>query len=331
MTKENFVKVKTLLKTGIALLTSVIGTAAFAQAYPTKPVRIINNYTPGGTTDFVARAMAQKLTDALGQQFQVENRPSANGVVGSQEAARAKPDGYTLLFSTSGHTSIPMALLGSKLPFNPPKDFAPITLLVVSNQSIVVHPSLGVKNIPELVKLVKANPGKYAYGSVGPGSPNHLGVELLKYMTGMDMVHVPYKGGSQAVIDLVAGRTVLMLNSNASLMPHIKAGKIIPIAVGGKTRSSALPDVLPVSEQGYPDYDVTTWYGMFGPACLPKDIVGKLNVALNAALKQPDIIKSFDAQGVEPLGGTPEDLSKKMIGEYERWKKVVEFAHIEAE
>lgn len=325
---------KTLFKAGVTLLAACMGiaasTAAFAQAYPNKPVRIISNYTPGGTTDYVARAMATKLSEALGQPFQVENKPSANGAVGSLEAQRSRPDGYTLLFSTSGHTSIPMALMGEKLPFNP-REFSPIILLILSNQSFVVHPSLGVKNIPEFVKLMKANPGKYSYGSAGPGSPNHLGVELLKYMAGFDMVHIPYKGGAQAVIDLVAGRTVLMLNSNASLMPHIKAGKIIPIAVSANRRSSAVPDVAPIAQQGYPDFDIATWYGMFGPAGLPKDIVAKLNATMNAALKTPDIIKNFDTQGVEVVGGTPEDLSKKMMGEYDRWKKVVEFAKIEAE
>ena len=323
-----------VFKTGAAALlaaaSALTAAEALAQAYPTKPVRIINNYTPGGTTDFVARAMATKLSDATGQTFQVENKPSANGTVGSQEASRSKPDGYTLLFSTSGHTSIPMALMGPKLPFNP-REFTPIILLIISNQTFVVHPSLGVKNIPEFVKLMKANPGKYSYGSAGPGSPNHLGVELLKYMAGIDIQHVPYKGGAQAVIDLVAGRTVLMLNSNASLMPHIKAGKIIPIAVSANQRSTAVPDVLPIAQQGYPDFDIATWYGMFGPPGLPRDIVTKLNTIMNAGLKAPDVMKSFDAQGAEPVGGTPEDLSKKMLGEYERWKKVVEFAHIEAE
>jgi tripartite-type tricarboxylate transporter receptor subunit TctC len=321
---------KTLLKAGVALLAASMGTAAFAQAYPNKPVRIISNYTPGGTTDYVARAMATKLSEALGQPFQVENKPSANGAVGSLEAQRARPDGYTLLFSTSGHTSIPMALLSEKLSFNP-REFSPIILLILSNQSFVVHPSLGVKNIPEFVKLMKANPGKYSYGSAGPGSPNHLGVELLKYMAGFEMVHIPYKGGAQAVIDLVAGRTVLMLNSNASLMPHIKAGKIIPIAVSANRRSSAVPDVVPIAQQGYPDFDIATWYGMFGPGGLPKDVVVKLNASMNAALKMPDVIKNFEVQGVEPVGGAPEDLSKKMMGEYDRWKKVVEFAKIEAE
>jgi tripartite-type tricarboxylate transporter receptor subunit TctC len=322
--------ISTVIRTGAALLLSAASVTALAQAYPAKPVRIINNYTPGGTTDFVARAMATKLSEALGQPFTVENKPSANGTVGSLETARSRPDGYTLLFSTSGHTSIPMALMGPKLPFNP-REFTPIILLIISNQSFVVHPSLGVKNIPEFVKLMKANPGKYSYGSAGPGSPNHLGVELLKYMAGFYMVHIPYKGGAQAVVDLVAGRTVLMLNSNASLMPHIRAGKIIPIAVSANRRSTAVPDVLPIAQQGYPDFDIATWYGMFGPPGLPRDITAKLNAVMNTALKAPDIIKSFEAQGAEPMGGTPEDLGKKLLVEYERWRKVVEFAKIEAD
>ena len=304
---------------------------AQAQAYPSRPVRVITNYTPGGTTDFVARSMAQKLGEATGQTVTVENKPSANGVLGTQDAIRSKPDGYTLLFSTSGHTSVSKALLTDRLPFDPFKELSPITLLVLSTQMLVVHPSLGVNNVPDFIKLMKANPGKYSYGSAGIGSPNHLGVELLKVLGGFDMLHVPYKGGVGAATDLVAGRTQMMINSMVSILPLVKAGKMTPIGVGSAKRTSAAPDVPTVIEQGYPDFEVYTWYGMFAPPNLPRDLTLKLNGIFNDALKQPDVIKSFTSQGVEPAGGTPEDLAKMMRSEYERWRRVVVAAKIEVD
>ena len=208
---------------------------------------------------------------------------------------------------------------------------APIAKLGAITQLLVVHPSLGVKTVPEFVKLMKANPGKYSYGSAGTGSPNHLGVELLKYTAGFEMLHVPYKGGAQTVPDLVAGRIQFMLNAMVALAPFVKSGKIIPIGVGTAKRSPAMPDVPTVAEQGYPDYESSTWYGMFAPPALPRDLVMKLNGIFNDALKQPDIIKSFMAQGAEPAGGTPEDLAKMMRSEYERWRKVVVAAKIEVD
>jgi len=304
---------------------------ALAQSYPSRPVRVITNYTPGGTTDMVARALAQKLSDATGQPVTVENKPSSNGVLGTMEVSRAKPDGYTLLFSTSGHTSVSKALLGDKLAFDPFKDIAPITLAVIITQMLVVHPSLGVKNLPEFIKLMKANPGKFSYGSAGIGSPNHLGVELLKHMAGFYMVHIPYKGGAQAAADLVAGRTQLMLNAMVALLPHVRSGKLIPIGVGTAKRSPAVPTVPTVAEQGYPDYECYTWYGMFAPPALPRDVLMKLSGIYNTALKSPDIISAFTKSGAEPAGGTPEDLAKIMRSEYERWRKVVVAAQIEVD
>ncbi len=315
----------------LSLAASACLSPVVAQPYPTKPVRIITNYTPGATTDFVARIMAQKLGEATGQTVTVENKPSANGVVGTQDAIRSKPDGYTLLFSTSGHTSVSKALLTDKLPFDPFRELTPVTLLVLSTQMLLVHPSLGVKNVPDFVKLMKANPGKYSYGSAGIGTPNFLGVELLKYLGGFDMLHVPYKGGAQVVVDLVAGRTQLTINSMVPILPHVNSGKIIPIGVGSARRSPSAPDVPTVIEQGYPEYEVYTWYGMFAPANLPRDITMKLNGILNDALKQPDVVKTFIAQGAEPAGGTPENLARMMRSEYERWRKVVVAAKIEVD
>lgn len=312
-------------------LLAVIDGSARAQAYPVRPVRVVVNYTPGGTTDVVARALSQKLAEATGQPVTVENRPSANGVLGTQDVARSRPDGYNLLFSTSGHTVLARALLGEKLPFDPLRDLTPVCLAVVNTQIIVAPVSLGVKSIPELVKLMKANPDKYSFASVGLGTPNHLGIELLKHMGGFDMLHVPYKGGQQAVIDLVAGRVHLMQASMVSFLPYVKAGKLAALGVGSARRSAAVPDVPTVMEQGYPEFEVFTWYGMFGPAGLPRDITLRLNSIFNDALKNPEIIRSFTAQGAEPAGGSPEALARIMRSEYERWRTVVATARIEAE
>ena len=314
----------------MALLLSAAGNL-FAQAYPVRPVRVVVNYTPGGTTDVVARALSQKLAEATGQPVTVENRPSANGVLGTQDVARSRPDGYNLLFSTSGHTVLARALLGEKLPFDPLRDLTPVCLAVVNTQIIVAPVSLGVKNIPELVKLMKAGSGQYSFASVGLGTPNHLGIELLKHMGGFDMLHVPYKGGQQAVLDLVTGRVHLMLASMVSFMPYVKAGKLAALGVGSARRSAAVPDVPTVMEQGYPDFEVFTWYGMFGPAGLPREVTLRLNTIFNEALKNPEIIRSFTSQGAEPAGGSPEELARIMRSEYERWRKVVTTARIEAE
>ncbi|HTE16650.1 MAG TPA: tripartite tricarboxylate transporter substrate binding protein [Burkholderiales bacterium] len=299
--------------------------------FPLKPMRIMVSYTPGGTTDMVARTVGQKITDYTSQPVSIENRPSANGVIATQAIARSAPDGYSLLFSTSGHTSVAAALLGPKLPFDPFKELAPITLLVLSTQMIVAHPSLNVRTIPELVKLAKSRPGELSYGSVGVGSSNHLGMELLKYMGGFEMTHVPYKGGSQMSVDLTGGRVHAALNSMVSILPYIKAGKLVPLAIGAAKRSQAMPDLPTVAESGYPDYNVSTWYGLFAPAGTPREVIAKLNAEINKALIDPHVVKLFTTQGVEPQGGTPEDLARIMRDEYERWKKLIVATKLQAE
>lgn len=317
-----------LLKAGALLLLALSSPFAAAQAYPSKSIRIIVNYPPGGTTDLVARTVGTKVGEYNGQTVTIENRPGANGAVGSLAVARSVPDGYTLMFTTAGHTAISYALEGNKLPFNPFKDFAPITLLVVSPQIIIVHPSLDVRSIPELVKLAKSRAKDFAYGSAGSGTPNHLGVELLKHMAGFEMTHVPYKGGAQAVADLVAGRVHLMLNSMVSVMPHVKSGKVVAIAMGRNKRSPVLPDLPTVAEQGYPAYNVSTWYGMSAPAGTPRPIIDKLNADMNKALVDPQASALLTKAGVVPEGSTPEELGKLMREEYESWVRVIKAANI---
>ena len=294
-------------------------------------MRMLLGYTPGGTTDYVARTLAQKLTDYTGQPVPVDNRPSANGGIAAQTVARAAPDGYTLLFSTQGHTVLPLALLGAKLQFDPFKELAPIAPLVYSTQMIVAHPSLNVRSIPELVKLAKARPGELAYGSTGVGTSNHLGIELLKHMAGIELAHVPYKGGSQMAVDLTGGRVHLTLNSMITIMPYVKSGRLIPLAVGAAKRSPAMPDVPTVAESGYPDYQVSTWYGLYTTAGTPRNLINTLNGLVNKALTEPQVAKSFGSQGAEPLGGRPEDLTKIMRDDYERWRKLIAAAKLQIE
>lgn len=315
---------KALCAIGVALASQLVA----AQAYPSKPVRIIVNYPPGGPTDLVARTVGAKMGEILGQSFVIENLPGANGAIGTLNAARSAPDGYTLLFGTSGHTSIVAALYAERLPFDPFKDITPISLLVNSTQAIVAHPSLNVKTIADLVTLAKAKPGQLNYGSVGIGSGNHLGIELLKSMAKIDMVHVPYKGTAQVMLDLLAGRVQLMLNSVATVLPAIKSGKLVALAVGSKARSYAIPDVPTMIEAGFPGYDVSTWFALFAPAKTPAAIIDRLNAATNQALVDPRLAKTLASAGADPTGSTPDYLAKLMRDEYERWRKVIAEAKI---
>ena len=317
----------------IAITTGLAGPTALAQspAYPAKTVRIVINYTPGGPSDLVARYMAAKMGEIFGQSFVVDNMPSANGAIGTLTVARAAPDGHTLLISSAGHTSLAAALYTDKLPFDPFRDMAPVGMLLTSTQMIVTHPSLNIKTIAELVKVAKSRPGQINYGSVGVGSPNHMGIELMKSMAGIDMLHVPYKGTSQVMQDLVAGRVQLMLNSMATVVPFTRSGKLVPLAVGSPARSSAAPDVPTMIESGFPGFEVSTWWAMFAPNKTPTALIARLNSVTHQVLADAQLAKTFSAQGAEPAGSTPEFLTKLMREEYDRWRKVIADAKIVAE
>lgn len=297
-------------------------TFAHAQTYPSKPVRLIVPYPPGGPTDFVGRAIGQKLTEAWGQTIVVENRAGAASAVGTEVAARSPADGYTLLLGTSAGFSINPAL-GGKLPYDPERDFAPISLLVINPQILVVHPSLPVRSVKELIALARARPGQLNYASVGNASPQHLGMEMLMSMTGIDMLHVPYKGTAPAVTDILAGNVSLMFNSMPSVLPQVHAGRLRGIAVGSATRSPAAPDIPTVAEAGVPGFEYVTWYGLFAPAGTPRETVGRLNAQIVRILSDPDIAKRFSTQGAEPASSTPEQLAQYRRGEFERWKKLI--------
>ena len=305
-----------------AIILSLACLAATAQNYPAKPIRLIVPYPPGGPTDLVGRSIGQKLTEAWGQQVVVENRAGAASAVGTEVAARSPADGYTLLLGTSAGFCISPAL-GGKLPYDPERDFAPITMLVINPQILVVHPSMPVRSVKALVALAKSRPGQINYASVGNASPQHLGMEMLKRMTGISMVHVPYKGTVPAVTDILAGNVSLMFNSMPSVLPQAKAGKLRGIAVSSAKRSAAAPEIPTVAEAGVPGFDYVTWYGLFAPAGTPRDVVARLNAQVVKILSEPELAKRFASQGAEPLGNTPEQLSQYRRSEFERWRRLI--------
>jgi tripartite-type tricarboxylate transporter receptor subunit TctC len=303
---------------------------AFAQNYPSKPVRWIVTYPPGGPTDVVARAVGAKLTAAWDQQVVIDNRAGAGGVIGTELAAKSVPDGYTLLLGTSAGLSINPAL-SSKLPYDAVKDFAPISLLVINPQILVVNTAVPVSSVKDLVALAKSRPGQLNYASVGQGTPNHLGMELLKSLTGIDMVHIPYKGTGPAITDLLGGQVQVMFNSMPSVLPHVRTGKLKGLAVGSAQRSPAAPDIPTVAEAGVPGFEYVTWYGMFAPAQTPKGIITKLNAQVAKILAEPEMAQRLASQGAEPRSSTPEALAKFMRDETERWKKVIRSAGIKVD
>ena len=323
----HFVQTVAALAVALPCACVLAQTATTGPAYPAKPVRMIVHFPPGGPTDIVARAVAQKLTDAWGHQFIIDNRPSAGGIVGVELVARAVPDGYTLLFGTGGSMAITPAL-GTKLPYDVVRDFAPISLVVINPQILVFHPSFPPNSVKELIAYAKARPGTINYASVGPGSPNHLGVEMLKSMTGIDLVHIPYKGTAPAMTDVLAGQIPLMFNSMPTVLQHIRAGKLKGIAVGSARRSPAMPDTPTVAESGVAGFDYVTWYAMYAPAATPRPIITKLNAEVVKMLGEREMSQRLAVQGADPSPTTPEQLGRYMLEEQHRWRKVIKSANL---
>jgi tripartite-type tricarboxylate transporter receptor subunit TctC len=318
-----------IARLSVILPALLVAAVAPAQQYPVKPVRLIVPYPPGGTTDFVAREVAHKLGEGLGQQMLVDNRPGAGTFIGLTMGAKAPPDGYVITFGTSAGLATNPAL-GVKMPFDPQKDFAPIGVITFSPFFLVVHPSLPVRNIKELVALAKVHPGKLNFASPGVGTPNHLGIELLQVMAGVKFVHVPYKGGAPALVDLVAGQVQLFWSSTPQVASLLKAGRVRIIAAGTQKPSRIAPDYAPVADV-YPGYDCNTWYGMLAPAGTPPAIVTRLNAELNRVLTDPAMSQRLIDQGVEPMPGPPAQLRDRIVSETERWRKVIKAAGITAE
>jgi tripartite-type tricarboxylate transporter receptor subunit TctC len=297
------------------------------QAYPTKPVRMIVHFPPGGPTDIVARAVSQKLSEAWSQQVVIDNRPSAGGIIGVDLVARAVPDGYTLLFGTGGSMAVTPAM-GVKLPYDVFKDFAPISRVVINPQILVFHPAFPPNTIKELISYAKARPGAINYASVGPGSPNHLGIEMLKAMAGIELVHIPYKGSAPALTDVLAGQMSMMFNSMPTVLQHVKSAKLKGIAVGSAKRSPAMPDIPTVAESGVPGFDYVTWYGVFAPAATPGGIIAKINGEVIKMLNEREMANRLAAQGAEPAPTSPEDLGRYMREEQTRWRNVIKSANL---
>jgi len=303
---------------------------AGAQEYPTKPIRLVITYPPGGNTDLVGRALALKLGESMGQQVVVDNRGGAGGVLGSMITAQSAPDGYTIMLGTSAGMVI-NPLLSRKLTYDPVRDFAPVSMVVIVPQLLVINPQLPVKNVRELIAFAKAKPGYLNAGSSGVGTPNHFGTELLKWLAGVDIVHVPYKGGAPALTDLLGGQIQMAFSSVPAVLPHIKAGRLVALGVGSAKRSPALPNVPTIAEAGVPGYEYTTWYGIFAPAKTPRPLIARLNTEIVKAMETPDIKDRFTALGGDPDPGTPEELRAYMANESAKWAKIIKAANIRVE
>lgn len=321
----------------VASLAAVLGAGGIAQAqdtWPTKTVRIVVPFAPGGTTDILARAVAPELSKAFGQQFIVDNRAGAGGNVGAEIVARSAPDGYTLLMGTVGTHGINRALY-PKLPYDPIKDFVPITLVAsvpnVMEMNADKARQYGIQNVQDFIRYARAHPGQLNMASSGSGTSIHLAGELFKSMTGTFMTHIPYKGSGPALLDMVAGNADVMFDNLPSSMQQIKAGKLKPIGVTGASRAALLPEVPTVQEAGVPGYEVIVWFGMQMPAGVPKPIVERANRDIVAVLKDPEVVKLFRDQGVEVVASTPEAFGELLAKEIPKWTKVVNDAGVKLE
>ena len=301
---------------------------ASAQQYPSKPVRIVAPFAPGGGTDFIARLMAQKLTEGLGHQVIVDNRPGAGGTLGTEIGLKSPPDGYTLTMIAASYPVNPSLY---KLNFDPINDMTPIIQIAKGPFLVVVHPSLPVKNVKDLIALAKSKPGEINYATSGLGSIVHMATELFASMAGIKMNHVPYKGTGPALTDTLAGHTTVLFGSIAATMPIVKSGKLHPIAVTTAKRIPALPDVPSIAESGVKGYDVSNWHGLIGPKGLPRPIVDRINGEVNKIIKLKDMDEKLQADGVAPAGGKPEQFGQIISREIDQWKKVAAQAKIKLE
>ncbi|MGO4303670.1 Bug family tripartite tricarboxylate transporter substrate binding protein [Cupriavidus sp. RAF12] len=314
--------IKSLLRGAAALTLSFAAAAAgAADAYPNKPVTLIVPWAAGGSTDILARVLSEHLTKALGQPVIVDNKPGASGNIGSAMVARAQPDGYTLLVGSMSTHAMNPALMAN-MPFKGVEDFTPLGLLAYVTNTMVVNPSVPANNVKELIAYAKANPGKLAYASAGPGSTNHLSAVLFEKMAGVQMLHVPYKGGAPAVVDTVAGQTQLLFSAGTQTLPHVKAGKLRLLAVTESKRSALLPNVPTVGET-LPGYELAVWYGAFGPKNMPADLVARLNREINKAMSLPEVKAKMDAIGVETATSTPQEFGKIMRRDADRYGKLI--------
>lgn len=312
---------------GIALLCSVAG--ALAQQYPTRPVRIIVPQSPGASTDITARLVAQGLSEAFKQSVIVDNRPGSSGIAGTELVARAAPDGYTLMVVASSFSINPA--LDRKLPYDSIRDFTTVTQLSKFPNMLAAHPSTPVKTLQDVIALAKAKPGQITYASAGVATGTHMTAELLRYMTKIDLLHVPYKGGGPAMTAAMGGQTQLLVATSVGLLPHVRSGKLKAIAVTSAKRSAAAPDIPTFAESGVPGYEHEPWNGMFGPAGMPKAVLARVNAEVVRVLHAPEAKKVLEGDGADIVGSTPEQFSVVLKAEIAKWTKVAKAAGIKAE
>ena len=291
-----------------------------AQAYPTKSIRLVAPSTPGDAPDVIARLVAERLSVALGQQVIVENRPGAGGVVGSEIVAKAAPDGYTLIMGNAGSHGINAAVY-SKLPYDILKDFAPVSQIAIAPNIFVVNPGLPVNTIPEFIAYAKARPGQLSYASGGNGSSSHMSMELLKSMAGIDVVHVPYKGSTPALTDVISGQDAVMSVNMPPAVPHVKAGKLRALAVTTRTRTPSMPD-LPTVAETLPGYETVAWFGVLAPAGTPKDVINRLSTEIARIARSPEMRERLAGMGAEPVGGTPDEFGAVMARDIAKWTEL---------
>jgi tripartite-type tricarboxylate transporter receptor subunit TctC len=318
-----------LAATGVALLYSVIAGSALAQTWPSRPIRMVVPYTPGGYTDYMARTVGQKLSEALGQTIVIENKPGANSVIGADAVAKAPPDGYTFGTVIAAHAV--NATLNPKLPFDTLKDFTYVSLMSVAPLIMVAHPSTPANNVQELIALAKAKPGELNFASSGIGAAAHLTMEMFKSRVGINMVHVPYRGTSPALQDIIGGRVNVMFDVVGSLMPHVRAGSLKSIAVTAKDRMPAAPEVPTMVEGGVADFVSGTWAGVIAPAGTPKEIVNRVSSEIQRILRDPAMREQLSKLGYEAVGSTPAEYETFFREEVARWAKVIKDAGIKAE
>lgn len=300
-----------------------------AQAYPAKPVRMIVPFPPGGPTDIVARLMAPKMAEAMGQQVIIENRGGAGGAIGTEQVAKSAPDGYTLVMGTIGGLAVAKSL-NPKLGYDTLRDLAPITQSVTVTSIMVTHPSVPAKNVRELLALAKKGAGKLNYASSGNGTITHLAGELFKLMGKIDITHVPYKGGAPALVALVSGEVDMSYENSLIITPHIKSGKVKGLAVTGAKRSALLPE-LPTIAETLPGYSASGWYGLLAPAATPKPVIARLHAEAVKALRAPDVVEKLSGQGAEPVASSPEEFTAFIRSETDKWAKLVKAANMRAD
>ena len=312
----------------LAMAMLVVASGVAAQTYPTKPIRLLVPSTPGGSVDTIARTVGPRLAERWSQQVIVDNRPGAGGAIAGELVARAAPDGYTLLIGTVASLASNVSLQ-KRVPYDPAKDFSPVTLLATQNLMLLIHPSIPAKSVKELVALAKSKPGHLSFASAGTGAGGHLSGELFKMLAGIDMLHVPYKGVAPALVDVISGQVSMTFPSILSSLPHYRSNKLRGLAVTGAKRSAAVPELPTMQEAGLKGYESATWYGIVAPAQTPADVINTLNTELVAIIRQPEVRQRLSNEGADPVGSSAAEFGAHIRSEIEKWRKVIRAAGIE--